>query len=136
MQQKRSLRTFSLLVLGVLGVLSKAEAMQPKIWEESPSGSCLSPRNVIAQEGNEIAQRVVLYTFPEPKGATVKVPRYPGLQRLCIPANAERLEEECFADCLSFTFVAFEANSQLVTVEQSVFRGCPSLQSIYIPASV
>lgn len=41
-----------------------------------------------------------------------------------------------FRDCTNLSSVTFEEDSQLATIEISTFRGCASLKSIVIPASV
>jgi hypothetical protein len=56
--------------------------------------------------------------------------------RLCVPFSVERFSDNCFHDFASLSAITFEPGSNLSLLDNSAFRSCSSLSSIYIPASV
>jgi hypothetical protein len=59
------------------------------------------------------------------------------LSSICIPSIVEQLPQQCFADCKALKTVRFSAVSRLgQSVRASVFAGCSSLSSIWVPSSI
>lgn len=56
-----------------------------------------------------------------------------GIENIIIPKNVSEIQERAFENCQSLKKVIFEKGNRLMTVGDSIFRGCKSLVEICLP---
>ncbi|MDR1267330.1 MAG: leucine-rich repeat domain-containing protein [Holosporales bacterium] len=118
-------------VLGVLGALPKAGAMELCPDEIAMTDGALSPQ----EKGSVVFQVFRVNLLSEvPRGLS---PSYcMGLRSVCIPIDVLTLPVRCFAGHALLSALTFGGDSGLERIRVSAFRHCSSLSSICIPASV
>ncbi|MDR1267415.1 MAG: leucine-rich repeat domain-containing protein, partial [Holosporales bacterium] len=144
-RKKKIFSAIFVSIVGVLGMLSKTEAMRPcqdevallPPWEFSEN--CALLRRVFACGGQLVPG--LGKGDPSQVGRELKAVLalngwHSHLRFLCIPASVEVLRGGCFSNCRSLIHVVFEANSQITRMEGGAFENCASLESLCIPASV
>jgi hypothetical protein len=58
------------------------------------------------------------------------------LPAICIPSSVKVISGQCFAQCEQLVQCAFEADSQIATIEEWMFYDCQKLKTVRLPRSI